>query len=732
MKQLDIAQRNIWLSGDYTGANRAMQRVTVQKLNVLLQPYRFKDAKTLVDMEGIFSSDMFGLQNKPVELPNLKSVDWTRDVDNDVPTVTLHFYNTQPLALGQVPAANQDFDQPGYYTSDRGTKTWSSAQFGHTPNGWADRLVPDNLIRTYEGYGFDPEVGPDFDPSMTQSGLWIITEVDEASVPGMIVVTAADLLATLISQINFPPVVPLSRYPLFWERYRQVDNPDIVSIVQEVQNLDGWERPSYESDSNLPYIGRGFTDVGDPYVNSDGSIHGHHGRHAFDIDPNSYFLSVGNHSDWSSAYEWVQGTVPSSKCGAVRVHPFAGPYVVYVSVFANGAWQGKNNVPYKARVVDAHTRIPYVTSITIGRDAQTVIALPQMYENVTKIRVTFAHLWNSGIGRNYPYRAAIRSVDAHLIRSTVANVTKITDGGFHWEGTYSDYTDLVKWWLAWAGWFWPPTEGTGAFQTMTDGTRTVVAPLATDPVIGNVGAIWGDFEDTGTNGPATLTVDLFDKKPILDCIHYVRDIIGWNFWGDETGGAIWRAPNIYEIGNYLTPVSGGANEGRTATVLTLDEGTVLVDWAVKKSSKNIRERVFVGNTSGRFSAASAGYNPNPTGLRRVGGYTDQNFSSNNECQVMADFITMRQAFTYRTGVMKIAANPEIQIDDQVFMRERRTEEYYYHYVKSIHCSWDLETGRWDYDLTTHWLGETPFDKWAFNPAELSLDTQEFLAAIGKV
>ena len=28
----------------------------------------------------------------------------------------------------------------------------------------------------------------------------------------------------------------------------------------------------------------------------------------------------------------------------------------------------------------------------------------------------------------------------------------------------------------------------------------------------------------------------------------------------------------------------------------------------------------------------------------------------------------------------------------------------------ISMSWDLETGRYTYDLDTHWLGETPFTK----------------------
>ncbi len=722
MKQIDSSLRDAWLSGDFTGAQRAMQRVMVQHLNVHFTPYSFPDAKTTETQEGTFAADIFGQYGKPVELPNLKSIDWTRDVDNDVPTCTLVFYNTQPLALGQTPSSQGDFDQPGYFTSDRGEHDFSDDWDLHTSNGWQDRLQPDNILKTYEGYGFDPNVGPDLDAHMTQSGVWIITEVDESSVPGLITVTAQDLLSTDVTQINFPPVVPLSRYPLFWERYRQVDNPDITVTTT------GWIRPTYETDSNIPYVTRpDITDGGESYVSADGSIHGHHGRHAFDSSDSTYWLSVGNHSDWSSAYEWVQGTIPAGTVSAVRVKPYAGPFMCYVSVYVKGkGWQGKGKIPYVHRVVEAGTSIPYVKLVKVHKNELTTIRLPKSYTNVTKIRITFAHLWNSGIGLNYKYRAAIRSVEC------TGPVSHTVDGGKHWEGSYSDYTDLIKWWLAWSGWFWPKNHNGGAWITNSDGSRTDIVPLDLEPVIGNVGAVWGDFEQTGTNGPATLTVDLFDKKPILDCIHYVRDILGWNFWSDEYGGAIWRAPNIYSIGNYLTPVSGGSNEGRTTSVLTLDEKVTLVQWALKKSSNNIRERVFVGNTSGKFAAASAGYNPNPTGLRRVGGYTDQNFGSNRECQVMADFITMRQAFTYRTGTITIPGNPEIQIDDQVRIKERTTEEFFYHYVKSVHCTWDIETGRWDYQLTTHWLGESPFDRWAFDPAQLSQDTQEYLAALGKI
>jgi hypothetical protein len=722
VKQVPAGLRDLWHAGDFTGENRPMMRATVQHLNVLLRPYSFHDAKTHELRKGTFSSDIFHQSQKPFELPNLKSVDWTRDVDNDVPTVTLVFYNTQPLALGQTPSDLEDFDQPGYFTADRGYYPFSD-DWSHEKTGWQGRLLPDNLIRTYEGYGFDPSVGPDLDPHMTQSGIWIITEVDESTQGGAtITVTASDLLSTLVSQINFPPIVPLQQYPLSWSHYKKYPNPDIISTEAD------WIRPTYETDSNIPYVTRpDITDGGQPYVSPDGSIHGHHGRHAFDSSDKTYFLSVGNHSDWSSAYEWTQGTIPKTTVHGVRVKSKAGPYRMYVSLYVKGkGWIGKGKIPYRHRVVEAGTSIPYVMAAHIGDDTTKVVRLPNAVHNVTKVRVTFSHLWDSGIGLNYPYRAAIRSIEVS------ADVSVAHDGGTHWEGQYSDYTDLVKWWLAWAGWFWPTNHSSGAWQRLTDGSQLDIIPASPDPVIGNRGRVWGDFEQTGTYGPQDLTVDLFDKKPILDCIHYIRDIIGFNFWCDETGGAIWRMPNIYAIGNYLTPVSGGPNLGRTSSVLTIDETQTITQWALRKSSTNIREAVFVGNTSGKYAGASAGYNPNPTGLRRIGGYTDQNFSSSKECQIMADFITLRQAFTYRLGSITITANPEIQIDDQVRIRERTTEEFFYHYVKSVHSSWDLESGRWTYQLTTHWLGQTPFSRWAFNPAKLSQYTQLFLQAIGKI
>lgn len=732
MKHVAAGQRAAWLSGDYTGEQRPMMRATVQRLHLVTRPYDFNDAITGEHRHGKFSSIVFAQNTQPLELPNLKSVDWTRDVDNDVPTGTLVFYNTEQLRLGETPSSQEDFGLPGHFTTDRGLLDFSDDWDWHEPSGWQNRLRPDYVIHTFEGYGFDPELPPEKDPHMSPSGVWIITDVVIDSVSKLITVSVADLLSILTTSIHFPPNIPRRQYPLAWTHYTEVEGEE--KAVEPV--APGWVRPTYESDSNLPYIGHPeITDAGREYVDDEGGVEGHYGRHAFDGKGSTYWLSVGNRTWWSSAYEFVQGTIASASVKAVKVRVKGGPYRVFVSVFAGGQWRGKSEIPYIYRQVDADTDIRYVKSVTIKDDDVLVIKLPKTYTDVTKVRVTLANLWDSGIGTNYPYRAAVHEVMVFTGSSDIDTTTET-----EWFGNYEDYTDIIKWYLAWNGWWWPKEASHGARFRNSDGTWTDVEPLDFEPVIHNAGNIWGDFEDTGTYGPAQLTIDLFDKKPILDAIHYIRDIIGWNFWTDETGGAIWRQPNIYEVGNYVMPVSGGKYDTRTDTILTIDETQTPFSVAITLSNKNIRQRVIVGDTTGRYAASSAGFQPGylgstgellVSGLRRVGMWTDQNFQSNRECQVMADFITQRQAFEYRTATVTIPANPEIQIDDQIRLKERVAEENYIHYVRSIHSVWDLESGRWTYELRTHWLGESPFDRWAFDPARMSRATRNYLQAIGK-
>jgi len=217
---------------------------------------------------------------------------------------------------------------------------------------------------------------------------------------------------------------------------------------------------------------------------------------------------------------------------------------------------------------------------------------------------------------------------------------------------------------------------------------------------------------------------------VHNCVNYVKDIVGYLFFIDEGGGAVFRSPNIWSVGNWIG--DGGPNSGRTSTIVVIDETQTLMSLGAKLSGRSIREKIFVGNISGQIAAMANGHNPYPSGLRRVGGFTDQHFLTVKECQIMADLIALRQLFTYRTDKVQIPGNPAIQVDDQVRVYERVSEEAFLQYVIGVSMNWSLETGKYTYDLDTHWLGDAAFSSWTFNPTDLSAETQQYLKSIGKI
>lgn len=739
MRATTTQTENAWKAAFKGGTDRPMMRATIQKLNVKSVAYDLASVPSVVvdgtttgqsttmsefGGTGNFRTALFGQEHQPIELPNMASVSYQRSVDEPVSTCTIELFNTEILPLGELPENSSDtFERPGYFTPNRGVTTESQSRWGQATNGWRDILIPDRIIRLYEGYGFDSTLPPETDPHMYPAGVWIIDQVSYTA-DSRISVECRDLGRLLIDQILYPPIVPWTQYPVFWEAYHKIDNPD---IIDETTISGGkWFKPNYSTDSNIPYIGRGFTDGGMPYVEGDGEVLGHGGSDAFDASETSYWMSVGNESGWSSAFEYVQGKFSSRSVAAVKVKTWGGPYTVYISVKkSDGTWYGRQKIPYRARAVDSGAAIRYVMSERIGNNKYKTFKLPKVYKDAVAVRITFSDLYDSNIGR-YQYRAGCRDVQVYKVTSDI--ITTTIDGGYHIEGNYGDYTDIIKWFLVWAGFYWP-SSGTGyAYQTYSDGTTPGLAPASRDPIFTD-GRAWGDFELTRTYGISRLAEDIFDKKPVIDGITYVKDIVGFVFFIDETGGAIFRSPNIWQTGNYVSGSDGGPNEGRTGSIVTIDENETLLSMATTLSSRNVRERIFIANTSGSVGATATGYNPAPSGLMRVSGWTDQHFSSTDECQRMADLIGIRAMFTYRSNTVEIPGNPAIQIDDQVQIYERVTSETYRHYVKGLSCEWDLETGRYSYNLETQWLGETPFQWISQN---LSATTTEYLQLLGKI
>lgn len=714
---MSAGQKAIWESGDYTGPNRPMMRATIQVLAVAIERGH----------KWNFADYIFGQTSVPKELPNIRSIKYDRHIHTDAATMTMTLYNTQPLPLGTavVPDdfGNYTYDQPGYFTFNRGLTTFTN-RWHHTTNEWQGLLAPDRVIRTYEGYGFDPLEIPELDPNQTLSGVWIIDKV-EYTANGIINITARDGARLLIDSIIFPPIVPLSRYPLRYIANHPVANPPRVTTGT------GWARPIYDADSGQPYA----SPPGTPNY----PVHGHLPAQAFDADARTYWLSIGNgHPRADYAFEWVQGKYTSPKSiRHVQFQVWGGPYVAYISVFHAGAWRGAAVVPYNPEnIVSAPNgaNIRYVKRVTVQREQTITVDLGQTFSSVTKVRVCLTSLYNSGIGP-YPYRGGIRNM------TCATTVTTTTPGGTHTEGDFGDYSEIVKQFLAWGGFHWPKNHNQAKI-TRSDGYVYSAPAPSNDPAIGlsGDGRVWGDIETAGTGAvPGTvLDIQLFDKKPIMDGITYIKDILGFIFFVDETGAAVFRSPNIWKIGNFVGDAAPGPTYVTgTSNLITLDENKTLHSLQVTLSSHNQRERVFVANVSGKIGAVASGHygpsGPFNSNLRRVAGWTDQFFSKTSECQRMADLISLRQLFTYRTDQVRIAGYSGIQIDDQVRILEGTTSEDFIHYVAGLSSEWDIETGEWWYSLDTHWLGEEPETNWAFNTTtDLSAETRLFLQAIGRI
>lgn len=717
MKQVDEATKQAWESGDFvTDDRRPMARVTIQKMHINLFDYRYRRSDS-VDWhhDGKFASALFGQKSRPRELRNVKSVKWTRGVEQDVGTCTIQLYNVQGSAT--VPN-DEEYDFPGWFTPNRGEDPFF-AEWGYEKNRWNRWILPDRLIRTYEGYGFDSTYPAETDPHMYPSGVWLVDTVS-IDTEGLITVECRDLGRLLLDHICFPPVVPWDIYPLWFDTFQSKKK-------KKHEPATHWQLPKYDTDSNMLFVGLGITDNGHPIVSANGTVAGHHGTNAFDGEVSTHWLSTGTRAEQVSDFRWIQAKIPGGgSVEGVRVDMYGGALRCYVSLMnTDGEWLGRNEIPYTQQdgEVDVQAGIPYVDSFPVGAGRADSLTFDKKYHNIKKIRFTFNNLWNSGIGYNYPYRVAVQSL------SYASDMNAEAGENLNWFGNYNDYTHVVKWLCAWGGFYWPRLTSGEAYWSFSDGT-TFTNPPDWDDVAIKKGRVFGDLHRSFVAGVVKLDVDFFDKKPLMDGIAAVRDIIGFEFHIDELGGVVWRMPNVWKKGNWVMPENGGERTSRTQEIVTIDEDTTLLQMTSQLSSKNVRERVFIGNLTGHKGAVVRGYNPAPSGQRRVGGWTDQRFATKQECEMMADLIALRQQWVYRQNTVTIPGNPQIQIDDQVRIKERMTGEGYLHRVMGISSTFDNEDGKWTYDLQTHWLGTDAFEKDAWHPERLTDVTRHYLHALG--
>ena len=753
MRVVPTVMTDRWKSQVKTGAQRPVVRATIQKVNLKKFDYDTAwsnggsfDTTRDRHTRGVFTSIVFGDASPVLEIRNIQSYTWTRSVDQDVATCKIVLLNTelQPLDQASVTEGANDFDMPGHMTYNRGEQTIAQNRWGYdTQTGWNNVFVPDRMVRTFEGYGADPTVPPALDENLVQSGTWLIDKVTYGS-DGMIELEMRDVGRMLLDQIVFPPVIPYVDYPLTWSRIRVENVPARDCKGGSWKELKGKGKAI---SSNNEYIGKGLTNPPfKHYVGPNGGFNGHTAGHAlendkeFVIDPTlphgwegsaGYWLSTGQTTKDSKVWWQVNLNDKSTAMAGVRIHPHGGPYRVYVSLKGPKGWIGKKRIPYKVTTegIDNGSDIPFVATAITDMGRPFDIILKRKYASIQAVRITFTHLWDTVVGQ-YPWRAGLRDVMLY----TAPNVGDLSFGrGLKLKvvGNYGDYTQIIKWVCCWGGFFWPPHDTGLDFVNLGEGQHQTISYGKADRVLPK-GRAWGEFMRSGTVGQADLTVDLFDKKPLMDVINYVRDLLGFLFFIDEMGLVQWRQPNLWKLGNYKSPARlGDPTVNRTSTIITLDEEETLLSYSTRLDSGSLRERIFVANSTGKIGTVIRGFTPTFSGhgFRRMAGWTDQHFDTKQETRVMADMIAARQMFEYRRSQATIPGYPAIQIDDQIRIFERVTNETYYHYVMGITSNLDMESGEWTYDLETHWLGERPEDAWVVKVDQLDGVTKAYINAV---
>jgi hypothetical protein len=344
------------------------------------------------------------------EIPNVRSVSIDRDISQDAGTCTVSLNNQWMKTNFAVQLANE-LGYPGYFTFNRGRSREARSRWQHTANTWVGKIVPGALLRTYQGYG-----GHDLTREeaveqgyITLTGAWLVDDVTISAKTGLIELNCRDMMALLIDQTLYPPLVPSGVYPLRYQRWVDTTSKisytpkkptpavygvgDPVPVRYETSEVDAWYGPNFR-------------------------LHGHRGTDSIDGNASTYYLSVGNSGpDRAFSVAYVQYGVGGAQVGAIQVHCWQGGYQMYVSVMEGGRWQGAEIVPYDEselyatqHTVDTGADIPFVKQVGCPTETLFTVQLPRVYR-ADRIRITFRHLVNSGIGP-WLYRAGVREFKA--------------------------------------------------------------------------------------------------------------------------------------------------------------------------------------------------------------------------------------------------------------------------------------------------------------------------------
>lgn len=747
MLNVPEAMWDTWQEGRFVGDNKPVTRALVSK-RVLKR-----------DGESPWRMIHFGQSPETVEIPNIKTVEIDRRLGAEAATMNMTILNTiGPTAQDFLDEAHdgsssptkrdlKDLGQPGAFTFRRGIAVDDSGlnRWSHNVDAlWVDMLIPNRVIYTFQGYGTDGSGSPEQDANLVLTGIWMIDRVEYRS-DALINIQCRDAGKLLIEQRLYPPIIPLDDYPLeFCADHIETDTITRTETSTTTQGVP---------ESLGPNVARlktsGYLSSNTPWYGANGSIYGHRASHAFDGDESTYWLSVGNSGPtqvWS--FEWIGADCRGEPINQIRFKQKWGGYRVYIGVKENGKWQGSSIVPYGANSGPAYpngSNIPYIKTFRTAHNNNWItVDLPKTY-NADEIRIVFTDLHDSNLG-TYQYRAAVYEVRAHYYQpSTIETITTTTEISEEIEnfiaGNANDYVDIVKLFLAWSGFFWPNSANPD--------------PLLDSWFDGTLGRVWGDFFQSGAFPvePPCIPPSYWDNKSVMDGINQIKEILGYIFYIDSSGGAVFRPPNVWKTGNFVQ----GLGYIGYDSLRTIDEEKVLLDYGVTIDDENLRSEIIAvsaddpsvfgvfrpGYAEGETSPVTSGVGTGDD-LSLLGGQqrpmlvpnypfgTADDPEALAAVQKFAFLVSLWIHWSYRKSKFRIPGMPAFEPDDQVRIYERVTSEVYVHYLQGVRSFMDLDQGTYYMDVETHWLGNGPDQEWVINIQDMHPALFAYLRAIGQI
>jgi hypothetical protein len=259
---------------------------------------------------------------------------------------------------------------------------------------------------------------------------------------------------------------------------------------------------------------------------------------------------------------------------------------------------------------------------------------------------------------------------------------------WRYPGEYEDLTDIIKDLLLWAGW-------------LLYGTNFV----------------YGNLESTGTYIEDEIPADTFDKKAVIDAINVIRDIVGYEFWVDEEGGAHFESPNWYTYGNFMQETGL-----RTGAIPEINEKTTLTSYSTSYVDAPVRSEIIITSADPTLGGETTITTRRPwhrevdadtrlpiepdllRGMVRPAMLPVPIKVNRAEQEMMAELIEQHAHYQLLQGQLSCVAYPAIQVNDQVRIIEQVTGETDVHFIRGVASNHDLDTGQWTFDITTNRLG----------------------------